>query len=252
MRNDKRCASKSSQGLFHDFPCRNIQMVCRFIQYQEIWLLQEKHEQCQPGPFSPGEEGYRFKYMISPEEEHAQQVTCFSFPHIKIIFNLFQYGVLAVQPVKLLGTDLVLPGFQSEESAVCPLIAHDELEQSGLTRGCSGPDQPHPLALPHVHCQVLKDDMITIGRGNMHNIKHFFCTFSRLFKLEMQRLPVYRFFDPFQTVKLRLSASGLFLLNSRLIFSNIFFRFPDMLLLLFIRPFLKSSSLRALTFVNCV
>ena len=74
-------------------------MVCRLIQYQEIRLLQEKHEQCQPGSFSPGAEGYRFKYIFSPEEEHAQQVTCFSFPHIKIIFILFQDGVLAVQPV---------------------------------------------------------------------------------------------------------------------------------------------------------
>ena len=118
-------------------------MVCRFIQYQEIRLLQEKHEQCQPGPFSPGEEGYRFKYIISPEEEHAQQVTCFSFPHIEIIFNLFQYGVLAVQPVKFLGIiSWFYPVSNLNKSAVCPLIAHDELEQCGLT-GTVRSNQPY-------------------------------------------------------------------------------------------------------------
>ena len=50
---DKARPAKSKDGIFHDFSCRYIQMVCRFIQNQEIRSFKEKTEKGKSCLFSP-------------------------------------------------------------------------------------------------------------------------------------------------------------------------------------------------------
>ena len=77
------------QIFFKDFQGDYVQVVCRFVKYQEIRLLQKDGKKVQPSPFSPRKALHRvLKHVVSEEEAAQKMRIVYRFQHSLSGFEL--------------------------------------------------------------------------------------------------------------------------------------------------------------------
>ena len=227
-------AAKGLYGIFHDFPGGNIQMVRRFVQNKEIRFFKEEAEKGEPCLLPAGKHAHRLEHVISPKKEHTQDIAGFLFPEVKGVPHFVKHRELRVESFLLLG---IVSHFHIvshlDESGVRFLFSCNHFQDGGLP--CAvGTDEADGLPFFDMDGEIFEKHMISIGAFHPKHIKHLVRTFLGRVEMEAERCLVHRLFQPHQPVQLGLAPPCLLGLNACLVTADVFFRFPDMLLLLFI------------------
>ena len=124
-----------------------------------------------------------------------------------------------------------------DKACIRLLFSGDELQYGGLS-GAIGADKAYGLSFFDMDGEVLEKDVVIIGAFHPQHIQHLVGAFLGRVEMEAKGCLVHRLFQPYQTIQLGLAASGLLGLDACLIAADIFFRFLNMLLLLFIGLFI--------------
>ena len=75
MRDTENRTTVRLQGVLKDFLRKDIQMVCRLIENQEVGLREHQLREGQTPPFTAGQVGHALEYIISGEEEGGEGVS---------------------------------------------------------------------------------------------------------------------------------------------------------------------------------
>ena len=95
-------AREGRQRLLHSLLCRNIQMICRLVQHQEIGSRKHKLQECQPGLLAAGKLGNLTVNIVSPEQEGSQIPSRLLLIKTIFIKHLIQHSPLKMQTLMLL------------------------------------------------------------------------------------------------------------------------------------------------------
>ena len=226
---------KGGQGLLHCLLGRNIQMICRLVQYQKVCPRQHQLQKSQTGLLPTGKLTDNTEYIIPPEQKCPQISSGLLLIKAIFIKHFIQYCTLHVKPLMLLGKIANLySGANFQPSSWRFQLSYQQAKKGSLSSSIR-PHNGYTIPLSDKHINVLKKGFIREFIGNVLQLSHPLGTLCRSIKGKIIKGRRFcRFNDTFQTIQLALTPPGLLGFNTRLILADIILRLFYVFLLLFV------------------
>ena len=204
------------QGLLEGLPGEDVEVIGRFVEYQEVRLLEDQLGQGQAALLAPAQQADLLEDVVGPEQEPAEEVADRAFVHGGPDRPEFvQHGALARQAGPFL---VVVADVHARAEADGPrrrrLLSHDHAEQGGLP-GPVVADQAHAVAevLDEVQAREQRPRAVALGQVFQHED----VPAAALHRSEVQRGRAVlrpRLLDALQTRQVAAPALGLFGLDA--------------------------------------
>ena len=98
VRHQQDGAVEMLEHLLQDLLGRDVQVVARLVEEQEVGPFQREHGQRQPPSFAPAECPHRLEDVVAAEQVLGQVVARLSQQHVLVTQQLVQDGAVGVQP----------------------------------------------------------------------------------------------------------------------------------------------------------
>ena len=168
MGNSDIGSREGGQGFLHRFLGRNIQMVGRLVQHQEIRPRQHQLQKGQPGLLTAGQGANQPEYIIPMEKERPQIAAALLLGQAVLVLHFLQQGALHMQPLMLLGK---VADFYPGANLYPPLRSFQltyQKPQKGSLSGTVWPHDGHAVSLADQHIHMLKELFLRVREMICH------------------------------------------------------------------------------------
>ena len=171
MGDEQQHALEFLNGGLHPLPGRNVQMVGRLVENQQVDFLVHEHTQSQPGLLAAGEIAHLLEHIFPLKEELAQPVP----GHLGRAVLLVEHGVVKapLRVVKVNDLGQIAPFHRGAELdfALAVLLPQQAFEKGGLSSAVVAQNR-NPFAPLHPEVHVGKQHPVTEGLGHILHGKH--------------------------------------------------------------------------------
>ena len=235
MRDDDERAGKCHQRLFDRFARRNVEMVRRLVEHEEVRAREHELEERQTRLLAAREIADAAKDLVAVEEERAEVLARLVLCDAEIVVEFADQGILRIQPLMLLreiadlhaAADLHAPCLRRK-------LAQKHAQERRLARAVRA-DDGDAVALADEQGEMRKHGAAAKSEGHILQFRHAVGALGGRMKGEVAEARLLRRqHDAFHTAQLALAPARLLRLDARAVTADVFLRALDVLLLLLV------------------